>query len=259
MHPYHVAGFTTLFFLLVLPLHAMAQDSVENAFAKMPADSKTRCQSKSGCQCGDTIIPNRSDCVNGIGYCHGKPLANDSISNYSEFQCARVSPMLICTNPDGCACKDKKCILGSECYNGECYCGNKTGFEHGGEFNVCQHGKPESTPHIHDEYYNDSCYDEDAANFSYPEKKDGIRHCPGHTYYKIDIPCNPWKDMSIKCPEERKLTLDDSTQTLICTDCDDFSCSAGPIAKKVTDPKYYAYWICLSFHGCFLNTGHSLC
>ena len=246
----------SLLFLVLLPLQALAQDSGGNASAKKSAATETRCTSKSGCQCGDTVIPNGSDCVNDVGYCHGKPIANKSISNYSDYRCARVSPMFICTNPDGCVCKNKKCILGSECYDGECYCGNKTGFEQGGEFNVCQHGKPESNSHIHDEYWDDYFYDLNAANFSYPEIINGVRHCPSQTYYKIDIPCNPWKDKSTKCSDDKKLTMDDITQTLICTDCDDFSCSDGPIEKKVTHPKHYAYWLCLVYHGCTVNGKH---
>ena len=180
-----------------------------------------QCRNYKGCLCGEKMIPGYSECKDGTGYCHGKPIPTDGIPDITKYECRKDEPMFVCHSIDGCACGDNKCVSGSECYNGECYCGKKKV-----KFDWKKH--PDA----------------------YPECEEGVLYTSGsgpdsdhdpeydYEYY------GKYKDTN----ERRCPSLNDDY--ISCTDCDDLTCEYRDWDDH---DRIYHEWICRVYHGCTYN------
>ena len=187
------------------------------------SDNMMKCFTSAGCQCGDVIIPNNSDCIDRQGYCHGKPI-DRTIKNPGEYKCADDAPMLVCGKDEGCTCGDQKCMPGAECYNGECWCGrnNKALFnETENELSECRNGS----------IYQFRYSGEEESGSYIDEAEDEMEY----VYTKI----NP-QTGERKCPEYEE-------HYVSCHDCEDLTCKY----KDSFEHGVSLYeWMCKVYHGC---------
>ncbi len=81
------------------------------------------CDSSEGCLCGDHLILKDTECRNGKQFCNhsfAEWVDEDAISDY---ECRDKD--IACINKDGCKCGNERCVYGSSCVNGQCFCNSK--------------------------------------------------------------------------------------------------------------------------------------
>ena len=183
-------------------------------------DNNLYCANIKGCTCGNTTIPWKSNCIDQKGYCHGRLIDTEGMKAISNYSCDNDAPMLVCDRMSGCACGEKTCADGAECYNGECYCGKTKNVVSNYSLNRDTYKKCERGHVTNYNPYNDYWH-ESEFDYDYPpiDSKTGDRICPEYG---------------------------DNHKT--CRDCDDLTCIYRD-ADKIT----FYEWICRIYHGCTVN------